>query len=202
MGYCMHMVDSDFRMTAEKAREAKKMFKEAYRKAPEKKKWDSPQDVPRSWVLFRNIINANTFSDLMREFRWEVEMDDDENVVGVSFGGEKLGDDDLFFQMMAPFVEAGSFIEMRGEDESMWRWNFDGTSCSQVDPDVSWEQEPGCPQCKDLEEALVRIGELCGITSKAWSDPQTVVQPTKKPDPSTGKNIQRGSTRSGKIGGA
>ncbi|KKM85108.1 hypothetical protein LCGC14_1292370 [marine sediment metagenome] len=64
------------------------------------------------------------FRDIMDDWRWEIEQDVDESVVGLEFLGEKLGDDELLFDTIAPWVKDGSFIEMRGEDGSMWRWEF------------------------------------------------------------------------------
>lgn len=42
------------------------------------------------------------------------------------FSGEKLGQEDLMLQEIAPYVDEGGFIECRGEDNAIWRWYFDG----------------------------------------------------------------------------
>ena len=139
MGYYMNQRDSDFRMTAENCRKAKKMFKEAYKDAPEHFSWDNPSKVPLSWISKQEVLSSNTFSELMRKLRWEVEMDDDENVVGIEFYGEKLGDDEKLFGMLAPYVESDCFIEMQGEDGAMWRWVFDGETCEEKQAIISWD---------------------------------------------------------------
>lgn len=43
------------------------------------------------------------------------------SVVGISFMGEGYSDDIELFNILAPFVEDGSFIEMCGEDGGTWR---------------------------------------------------------------------------------
>ena len=45
--------------------------------------------------------------------------------------GDALCDDRLLFDAIAPFVKAGSFIEMSGEDGTLWRWHFDGKQCQE-----------------------------------------------------------------------
>jgi len=133
MGYCMNQRETDFRMTAENCLAAKNFLQEAYKRA------SKDGEVPQNWVSWHSVLNAKTFPRMMQEFRWEVKMNDEGNVVGIEFSGEEIGDEGLFFQMLAPYVEAGCFIEMQGEDGEMWRWCFDGTNCESKYPDISWE---------------------------------------------------------------
>jgi hypothetical protein len=51
------------------------------------------------------------------------------SINNITFIGEKLGDDDVLFDAIAPYVRAGSYITMRGEDGAIWRWSFKGLSC-------------------------------------------------------------------------
>ena len=39
---------------------------------------------------------------------------------------------------IAPYVEAGSYIEMYGEDGDKWRYVFDGKTVKEVYPKVEW----------------------------------------------------------------
>ena len=54
------------------------------------------------------------------------------DIIAIEFEGEKLGDDDLLFETLAPFVEDGSCIEMEGEDGSVWRWVFEAQGVRKV----------------------------------------------------------------------
>lgn len=85
-----------------------------------------------SWVCDDFATKYDNLHDMMEEWRWELEYDDDGNVDAIQFTGEKIGDDLLLFQAIAPFVEAGSYIEMRGEDGSKWKWTFDGMTCKEM----------------------------------------------------------------------
>lgn len=38
----------------------------------------------------------------------------------------KTGDEELFFRVLAPFIESGSYIEWETDYNSKYRWDFDG----------------------------------------------------------------------------
>jgi hypothetical protein len=40
-------------------------------------------------------------------------------------GDAKIGDEETFFAAIAPAVEPGSFIDVRGEDGTEWRWMWE-----------------------------------------------------------------------------
>lgn len=92
-----------------------------------------------SWVSTSRFLGAKTLADALNAWRWEVEQDEDYNIVGIQFVGEKLGDDTILFKAIAPFVKPGSYIEMHGEDGCLWRWLFDGSGFSEKYAKVVWE---------------------------------------------------------------
>lgn len=70
------------------------------------------------------------------------ETDDDGNVIDLDFAGDKLlYDEETMFKKIAPVVEDGSFIEMRGEDGAMWRWVFSGGTVREVKAKIVWDEE-------------------------------------------------------------
>ena len=75
----------------------------------------------------------------MASWRWEVEEDEDHNIISINFCGEKSGDDLILFDAIAPFVEPGSMIEMLGEDGAKWRWIFDGKTCEEKYAKIVWD---------------------------------------------------------------
>ena len=78
----------------------------------------------------------------LHAWRWEAEQaEGDGSIVGIQFLGEKLGDEDLLFSAIAPHVEAGSFIEMIGEDGAFWRWVFDGQYVYKVFANVDFPEQ-------------------------------------------------------------
>lgn len=94
-----------------------------------------------SWVDKDFAEKFDNLHDMMEEWRWELEYDDDGDVDAIQFTGEKMGDDKLLFDTIAPFVEAGSYIEMQGEDGSKWKWTFDGKTCTEMQPSDTYEDD-------------------------------------------------------------
>lgn len=93
-----------------------------------------------SWVDTNRALNAETLVEALKAWRWKPRIDEGD-IVGLEFSGEKLGDDFLLFQAIAPYVESGSFIEMRGEDGAMWKWSFAYASCRELAGHTVYEDE-------------------------------------------------------------
>jgi hypothetical protein len=78
----------------------------------------------------------------LESYGYAPDTDDDGNIIGLEFVGDKVVyDEEKMFQKIAPFVEDGSFIEMRGEDGAMWRWVFSGGTVREVRATVVWPEE-------------------------------------------------------------
>ena len=92
-----------------------------------------------SWADSSVLKMSRSLAEAFDELRWRIEIDDDGNVDGIYFKGEKAGGDELvYFDAIAPYVKKGSFIEMAGEDGSMWRWVFNGKKCDEITPKIEW----------------------------------------------------------------
>jgi hypothetical protein len=59
-------------------------------------------------------------------WRWHPTVDKKGNITHIEFTGEKYGDDKIMFNMIAPYVEADSYVYMRGECGETFGWEFDG----------------------------------------------------------------------------
>jgi hypothetical protein len=116
-----------------------------------------------SWVNTEAFLKAETLDDALKEWRWWVEVEKREpekvdinemafdydpedieakmDIVGISFSGEKKGNDDIVFEAIAPYVEEDSFIEMSGEDGCTWRWNFWDGQLIETYPEVHWPEK-------------------------------------------------------------
>jgi hypothetical protein len=93
-----------------------------------------------SWVDTNRVLRAKTLEEALKAWRWAPRIDEGD-IVGLEFKGEKLGDDFTLFQAIAPFVEDGSFIEMRGEDGAMWKWSFNYTYCRELAGHTVYEED-------------------------------------------------------------
>lgn len=118
MSYSMSQMDSCFHMKNENLIKAKKAL-----------------------LSTGNFKGFRTFFDIMLETGWTFELDEDENVISIQDdSGYLRSDQNKLFDLIAPFVEKGSYIQMFGEDGSIWRWVFDGTECNEIYPTIIWDE--------------------------------------------------------------
>jgi hypothetical protein len=134
MGYCMTQRDSNFAIKAEDKEKALEAIKEL----AGKETIHDGSGKHFAWVGTEVFVNASTLNEAMDEWRWEIVEDEDGNVLDIYFSGEKLGDDKILFDAIAPYVKEGSYIEMSGEDGYLWRWSFDGKSCVELSMEMEF----------------------------------------------------------------
>jgi hypothetical protein len=146
MGYCMEQRDGMFKIKAENVAGAFAAIKSMLDVVQIMGGGGSHEKRHYSWVINENLAQAATLQNAMYQWRWQVyedveteDVDCPIHIQDIQFIGEKLGDDGQLFDAIAPFVEAGSYIEMSGEDGCLWRWIFDGKSCEEVQAKVTWE---------------------------------------------------------------
>ena len=93
-----------------------------------------------AWVTTSDYVNAETLTQAMQAWCWALSVDlETGEVQSINFEGEKLGDEKMLLDAIAPFVEPGSFIEMQGEDGELWCWIFDGKACEEKAAIISWD---------------------------------------------------------------
>jgi hypothetical protein len=116
-------------------------------------KEDILKEVERLEEIQNNIMNNSSrtlalmsnmtkVSDKIKEIKGMLSatQDDKEYVIGIMFEGEKSDStEEEMFNVIAPFVKAGSYIEMQGEDGARWRWVFDGETCKEKNAEISWD---------------------------------------------------------------
>lgn len=85
--------------------------------------------------------DQNDLACVLDSWGWLVTIDyDTGDVVDIIFDAEKLVDDDKLFKAIAPYVDAGSYIEMVGEDFVRWRWSFKNGECHKILPTLVWSE--------------------------------------------------------------
>jgi hypothetical protein len=84
---------------------------------------------------------CTSIQEVFLAFLWEPQVSKSGDIVGVSFIGEKVGDEDALFRAVAPAVDAGSYIQVSSDEGENWRWVFDGTRCDIVTP-LCWGALP------------------------------------------------------------
>lgn len=141
MGYSARVTETDFHMNAADKEPALQAIKALAGKGT---LTDWPSGRRRySWVDDEDYVNAPTFELAMQAWGWPVETDEAGNVIDINFedGDNKLGDEDVLWAAIAPFVADGSYIQMIGEDGEIWRWLFTNGAARNVKPLISWEQQ-------------------------------------------------------------
>jgi len=125
MGYYMDQRDNSFFLPKEKQQEALQAIKIAGEK--NRRIFDS------------HILQFQTLQEALEAWAWKPEFDEEGNIVAIYFEGNKSGNELELFNALAPYVKAGSFIEMGGEDGAIWRFQFDGTTCFENYPKITWD---------------------------------------------------------------
>ena len=69
--------------------------------------------------------------------------------MGIEFDGATFHDEDAVFSAIAPYVEAGSYITMSGEDDEWWCWYFDGSTCDSYPGTVVFPGVPGLDRAEN-----------------------------------------------------
>ena len=105
---------------------------------------DEPITTHYSWVDEREILDAKTFEDVAKAFRWSVGQDEKGNIDAIYFDGQKLGGDELaFLDTIAPYVKKDSYIEMEGEEGERWKWYFNGAECIEYFAEIYYPELEG-----------------------------------------------------------
>lgn len=172
MGYCVDQVDSKFFVARENLHHVFGAIRALMAQVSGKRRGFA-------WVDTQTVLEARTVEEQLHEWRWEIQEDDDGNIIGLSFTGEKLGEDHLLFQVIAPFVKEDSFIDMHGEDGEQWRWSFDGSTCEELEPEVTYRRSKG----KVIDGEFSEQGTTSGRISAKEPSSSNVPKPGALPPP-------------------
>ncbi len=116
MGYKMRQMDSSFSIPQDLLDEALSSLK---------------RNVTNNRDFWRGMINPETVNEAtnrhgaLQHFGWKVYLSNDGDVKGILFVGETYRDDKALLDILAPYANSGSWIIMKGEDGSLWRWVID-----------------------------------------------------------------------------
>ena len=134
MGYNIFILETDFRVTKENTDLvliAVKRLCQSQRILSSGGKAENLASANQDLAFVKNgsVVNASNIYDALSELRWSPHLDDEGNIEGLEFTGEKLGDEQLLFDAIAAFVEDNSYIVVAGDGGKVWRWRFEGGKC-------------------------------------------------------------------------
>lgn len=81
-------------------------------------------------MYYHATRNVSTLEELLGRWDWECDLDEDGNITYLYFTGDRAGLEYEWFNAIAPWVKPGSCLVMQGEDNYIWAYYFDGSSCT------------------------------------------------------------------------
>ena len=105
-------------------------------KAKVNKALEAIKSIPDAWVS-----HDGKQTDLVEAFEgWLYEAVEEENgnITIECFNGEKLGDDEILWKAIAPFIKKGGEVKYRGEDGFQWKYVFDGKTYKELHRSSEW----------------------------------------------------------------
>lgn len=134
MGYCIEMTESKFTIKKENFNKALQSLKEVF--VPENMTCydyiDGKKYPHFSWVDTKTVLESKELGSALEEIRYAPTYNDNGDICDVEFTGEKYGDEEVFFNALAPYVESGFYLCFEGEDEDTWKWTFDDGKVKQI----------------------------------------------------------------------
>jgi len=107
---------------------------------------------PGAWT--DDTSKCTTVKDALDAWRWELSFDEKGNIDDIQFEGEKAGNEYGLFNVIAPYVKSGSYIQMHGEEGEIWRWIFNGKSCNEVDANIDFDSN------REIVDAIIKHKKL------------------------------------------
>lgn len=138
MGYVINLIDQDFRIPVENEQDA---LEDLYEFMEEH--GHDPRDKAFAWLNGVDHTEWRSLGQALDDWRF-IPISDysdaeppygDQPITTLRFRGEKLGDEKEMFDVIAPYVETGSYLMFRGEDGHMWRYVFHEESVEEVNAD-------------------------------------------------------------------
>jgi len=81
-------------------------------------------ELPENAPCTMCIKDEETFKGAMRCWRYDTFTNMDGDITEICFTGTKMGSCGILFNVIAPYVESGSYIQFMGEGGEYWRYVF------------------------------------------------------------------------------
>jgi hypothetical protein len=127
MGTSMYLYADRFRIKAEDKEKALEKIKELM-KDPNASRGGYNYEEGRvfSWLHNSNPEKWSSLEEALTEWRFKPETNDNGDIVGLEFTGQKVGDEKQMFKRIAPYVQQGSRLEFSYEgypDTDVFKFN-------------------------------------------------------------------------------
>ena len=132
MGYCVDLKDCKFTIKKENVTPA-------YNTLIEYAKQKLKSNERLYWIYLEDIAQSVTLTEALEYCDFDLIYDDDGNVYDIDWIGENLGDHEEILNVIAPYVNDGSYMHMCGEDGEHWKWVFEDDKCHYKTSKIVWE---------------------------------------------------------------
>jgi hypothetical protein len=110
---------------------------------------------------YKRLEEVDNIDTLLEVCGWETEVEN-YDIVGLRFDGENYNSDDIIlFIALAPYIEAGSYIQIETSDFQKFEWYFDGYTVVRKEGMVDFDSNI------EIVEALLKdkklLPQLLGI---------------------------------------
>lgn len=139
MSYRMHLRDAEFCIPAEKTHKAWLAIHDLmYDDSVTLFGYEAGTGDRFAWMNGKEATSWESLDEAMAGWRFPIEYDAEDNVIDISFTGEKAGDEKQMFEAIAPFVETESFVEFQGADGYVWRYLFTEDGLEEQEAETSY----------------------------------------------------------------
>ena len=88
----------------------------------------------------RDLANTDDLLTVLQNMEFDPDVDQAGNLVVLNYVGENLYDElEEFFDVIAPFVEPGSYMRFEGESQEFFEYVFDGKTMHENVGTITWE---------------------------------------------------------------
>lgn len=123
MGYYVHITESNAVIRLENLPAALDALRGLDARDDLKSGGSGAGDKWFSWMNDYDLANAPSVASVLERLGFEVDVDEYGGVEIIGYDS-KIGDEGVFIQTLAPYIESGSYIEWEGEDGQPYRWHF------------------------------------------------------------------------------
>ena len=122
MGYCIELISNQFVIKKENFGKAFVALKKCF--TEENMTISDSSGKHFRFVSTKAALNSSTIDEALEVIRYIPMKDENGNISKLKFTGEKYGDEEIFFNALAPYIEPGSYLSFEGEDGDKWTWKF------------------------------------------------------------------------------
>lgn len=139
MGYYVELIDNKFHIAYSQQNACLKAMKQMmgpeYDSWKKGGSWENGKRIAArySWVNTEEVLQAKTVDEALLAWGYIVCRNSKGDITKIEQreGEAKLGDEELLFKFIKPYITPGSYVRFRGEDGEEWLWDLGNAPISE-----------------------------------------------------------------------